>query len=92
MQVPQEALISTMQADQKYFCLTDKDGKLQPYFIFITNIESKDPNQIVEGNEKVVRPRLADAEFFFLQDQKQPLFAMTESLKTRVFQDQLGTI
>ena len=92
LQVPQEALISTMQADQKYFCLTDKAGKLQPYFIFITNIESKDPKQIVEGNEKVVRPRLADAEFFFLQDQKQPLFALTENLKTRVFQDRLGTI
>ena len=92
LQVPQEALISTMQADQKYFCLTDKNGKLQPYFIFITNIESKDPNQIIEGNEKVVRPRLADAEFFFLQDQKQPLFALTESLKNRVFQDKLGTI
>ncbi|MBU5617579.1 glycine--tRNA ligase subunit beta [Psychrobacter sp. TAE2020] len=92
LQVPQEALISTMQADQKYFCLTDKAGKLQPYFIFITNIESKDPNQIVQGNEKVVRPRLADAEFFFLQDQKQPLFALTENLKTRVFQDKLGTI
>ena len=92
LQVPQEALISTMQADQKYFCLTDKTGKLQPYFIFITNIESKDPNQIIQGNEKVVRPRLADAEFFFLQDQKQPLFALTESLKTRIFQDKLGTI
>jgi len=92
LQVPQEALISTMQADQKYFCLTDKTGKLQPYFIFITNIESKDPNQIIEGNEKVVRPRLADAQFFFLQDQKQPLFALTESLKNRVFQDKLGTI
>ncbi|MGO2505065.1 MAG: glycine--tRNA ligase subunit beta [Psychrobacter alimentarius] len=92
LQVPQEALISTMQADQKYFCLTDKAGKLQPYFIFITNIRSQDPNQIIEGNEKVVRPRLADAEFFFLQDQKQPLFALTESLKTRVFQDKLGTI
>lgn len=92
LQVPQEALISTMQADQKYFCLTDKNGKLQPYFIFITNIASKDPKQIIEGNEKVVRPRLADAEFFFLQDQKQPLAALTESLKTRVFQDQLGTI
>ncbi|MFP3455273.1 glycine--tRNA ligase subunit beta [Psychrobacter sp. SIMBA_152] len=92
LQVPQEALISTMQADQKYFCLTNKTGKLQPYFIFITNIESKDPNQIIEGNEKVVRPRLADAEFFFLQDQKQPLFALTESLKNRVFQDKLGTI
>ncbi|WP_182406962.1 glycine--tRNA ligase subunit beta [Psychrobacter sp. GP33] len=92
LQVPQEALISTMQADQKYFCLTDKDGKLQPYFIFITNIASKDPKQIIEGNEKVVRPRLADAEFFFLQDQKQPLSALTENLKTRIFQDQLGSI
>ena len=92
LQVPQEALISTMQADQKYFCLTDNDGKLQPYFIFISNIESKDPSQVVSGNEKVVRPRLADAEFFFLQDQKQPLFELTENLKNRVFQDQLGTI
>lgn len=92
LQVPQEALISTMQADQKYFCLTDNDGKLQPYFIFISNIESKDPSQVVSGNEKVVRPRLADAEFFFLQDQKQPLIEMAESLKNRVFQDKLGTI
>lgn len=92
LQVPQEALIKTMQADQKYFCLTDADGKLQPYFIFISNIESKDPSQVISGNKKVVRPRLADAEFFFLQDQKQPLFTLTESLKTRVFQDQLGTI
>lgn len=92
LQVPQEALISTMQADQKYFCLTDSDGKLQPYFIFISNIESKDPQQVISGNEKVVRPRLADAEFFFLQDQKQPLFTLTENLKNRVFQEQLGTI
>ena len=90
--VPQEALISTMQADQKYFCLTDKDGKLQPYFIFISNIDSKDKSQVIAGNEKVVRPRLADAEFFFLQDQKQPLFALTENLKNRVFQEKLGTI
>ncbi len=92
LQVPQEALISTMQADQKYFCLTDKDGKLQPYFIFISNIDSKDKSQVIAGNEKVVRPRLADAEFFFLQDQKRPLFALTENLKNRVFQDKLGTI
>lgn len=92
LQVPQEALISTMQADQKYFCLTDKEGKLQPYFIFISNIESKDPSQVVSGNEKVVRPRLADAEFFFLQDQKQPLIEMAENLKNLVFQDKLGTI
>lgn len=92
LQVPQEALISTMQADQKYFCLTDHTGKLQPYFIFISNIESTDPAQVIAGNEKVVRPRLADAEFFFLQDQKQSLSAWTEQLKTRIFQDQLGTL
>ncbi|MFA9486239.1 MULTISPECIES: glycine--tRNA ligase subunit beta [unclassified Moraxella] len=89
--VPQEALISTMQADQKYFCLT-KDGKLQPYFIFISNIDSKDKSAVILGNEKVVRPRLSDAEFFFLQDQKQPLFALSDNLKTRVFQEKLGTI
>lgn len=90
--VPQEALISTMQADQKYFCLTDKDGKLKPNFIFISNIDSKDKQAVIFGNEKVVRPRLADAEFFFLQDQKQPLFVLSESLKNRIFQDKLGTI
>ena len=59
--VPQEALISTMQDNQKYFCLVDANGKLQPYFITIANIESKDPPQIIQGNEKVVRPRLSDA-------------------------------
>ncbi len=62
-----------MQDNQKYFCLVNADNKLQPYFITVSNIESKDPTQIIEGNEKVVRPRLSDAEFFFLQDQKQPL-------------------
>ncbi|MFB6348816.1 glycine--tRNA ligase subunit beta [Moraxella sp. ZJ142] len=90
--VPQEALISTMQADQKYFCLTDEQGKLKPNFIFVSNIKSKNPEAVILGNEKVVRPRLSDAEFFFLQDQKQPLFALSESLKNRVFQDKLGTI
>lgn len=91
LSVPQEALISTMQADQKYFCLT-KDGKLQPYFIFISNIDSLDKSAVILGNEKVVRPRLSDAEFFFLQDQKRPLADFAETLKTRVFQDKLGTI
>ncbi|MCX2622865.1 glycine--tRNA ligase subunit beta, partial [Klebsiella pneumoniae] len=62
--VPQEALITTMQDNQKYFCLINAEGKLQPYFITVSNIESKDPTQIIEGNEKVVRPRLSDAEFF----------------------------
>ncbi|MDO4894617.1 glycine--tRNA ligase subunit beta [Moraxella sp.] len=90
--VPQEALISTMQADQKYFCLTDKNGKLLPYFIFISNIDSTDKQAVILGNEKVVRPRLADAEFFFLQDQKQPLSYFAQLLKNRVFQDKLGTI
>lgn len=90
--VPQEALISTMQADQKYFCLTDKDGKLKPNFIFISNIDSTDKQAVILGNEKVVRPRLADAEFFFLQDQKRPLIEFANTLKTRVFQDKLGTI
>lgn len=90
--VPQEALITTMQDNQKYFCLINSDHKLQPYFITVSNIESKDPKQIIEGNEKVVRPRLSDAEFFFLQDQKQPLASRSEKLANMVFQAQLGTL
>ncbi len=90
--VPQEALITTMQDNQKYFCLVNSDKKLQPYFITVSNIESKDPTQIIEGNEKVVRPRLSDAEFFFLQDQKQPLASRKEKLANMVFQAQLGTL
>ena len=81
-----------MQDNQKYFCLINAEDKLQPYFITISNIESKDPIQIIEGNEKVVRPRLSDAEFFFLQDQKQPLASRKEKLANMVFQAQLGTL
>lgn len=92
LDVPQEALISTMQADQKYFCLTGKDGKLKPHFVFISNIDSSDKHAVILGNEKVVRPRLADAEFFFVQDQKRPLAEFAQSLNTRVFQEKLGTI
>lgn len=92
LHVPQEALISTMQDNQKYFCLVDANDKLQPYFITVSNIESKDPTQIILGNEKVVRPRLTDAEFFFKQDQKQPLAARQEKLANRVFQAKLGTL
>ncbi len=92
LHVPQEALISTMQDNQKYFCLVDAKDKLQPYFITVSNIESKDPTQIILGNEKVVRPRLTDAEFFFKQDQKQPLAARQEKLANRVFQAKLGTL
>ncbi|AMK28651.1 glycine--tRNA ligase subunit beta [Pseudomonas mosselii] len=92
LEVPQEALITTMQDNQKYFCLLDSEGKLLPRFITVANIESRDPKQIVQGNEKVVRPRLTDAEFFFKQDKKQPLESFNERLKNVVFQAQLGTV
>jgi glycyl-tRNA synthetase beta chain len=90
--VPQEALITTMQDNQKYFCLLDANGKLLPRFITVANVESKDPAQIVSGNEKVVRPRLTDAEFFFKQDQRQPLEQFNQRLANVVFQAQLGTV
>ncbi|MEP1448384.1 MAG: glycine--tRNA ligase subunit beta [Paraglaciecola sp.] len=90
--VPKEALIYTMKDDQKYFPLLDGNGQLKSKFIFITNIESKDPQTIVSGNEKVIRPRLADAEFFFNTDKKQTLESRLESLKTVLFQKQLGTV
>ncbi|AOE82561.1 glycine--tRNA ligase subunit beta [Pseudomonas sp. TCU-HL1] len=90
--VPQEALISTMQDNQKYFCLLDANGKLLPRFITVANVVSKDPAQIISGNEKVVRPRLTDAEFFFKQDKKQKLEGFNERLKNVVFQAQLGTV
>jgi glycyl-tRNA synthetase beta chain len=80
LEVPQEALIITMQDNQKYFCLLDAEGKLLPRFITVANIESKEPEQIIHGNEKVVRPRLTDAEFFFKQDKKQPLASFNERL------------
>ncbi|WP_349975566.1 glycine--tRNA ligase subunit beta [Pseudomonas sp. WHRI 8519] len=92
LEVPQEALITTMQDNQKYFCLLDSEGKLLPRFITVANVESRDPKQIVSGNEKVVRPRLTDAEFFFKQDKKQPLETFNERLKNVVFQAQLGTV
>ncbi len=92
LEVPQEALITTMQDNQKYFCLLDANGKLLPRFITVANVESKDPTQIISGNEKVVRPRLTDAEFFFKQDKKQPLEAFNQRLANVVFQAQLGTV
>ncbi|ATG72430.1 glycine-tRNA synthetase subunit beta [Zobellella denitrificans] len=90
--VPAEALVHTMKGDQKYFPVYDADGRLLPTFIFVTNIESKDPSQIVSGNEKVVRPRLADAEFFFNTDRKAPLISRLEQLDHVLFQQQLGTV
>ncbi|THG82004.1 glycine--tRNA ligase subunit beta [Pseudomonas sp. A-1] len=92
LEVPQEALIATMQDNQKYFCLVDEGGKLLPRFITVANIESKDPAQIVAGNEKVVRPRLTDAEFFFKQDKKHALEDNNQRLANVVFQAQLGSV
>lgn len=92
LQVPAEALISSMKANQKYFHLVDEAGKLLPFFITLANIESKDPAQIIAGNEKVIRPRLADAAFFFDKDRQQPLEARIPSLKDIVFQQALGTL
>ncbi|MEI9747869.1 glycine--tRNA ligase subunit beta [Moellerella wisconsensis] len=92
LEVPSEALVYTMKGDQKYFPVYDKEGKLLPNFIFVTNIESSDPQQIISGNEKVVRPRLADAEFFFKTDRKQRLEDNLPRLETVLFQKQLGTL
>jgi glycyl-tRNA synthetase beta chain len=92
LQVPAEPLISTMKDNQKYFPLLDNNGKLQNKFIFVANIASKDPQQIISGNEKVVRPRLSDAQFFFNTDRKQKLADRLDSLKTVLFQQQLGTL
>ncbi|WP_105215192.1 glycine--tRNA ligase subunit beta [Pseudoalteromonas sp. T1lg22] len=90
--VPDEALIYTMKDDQKYFPLLDQDGNLINKFLFVSNIESKDPSVVIAGNEKVVRPRLADAQFFFETDKKKTLESRLESLGTVLFQKQLGTL
>ena len=92
LDVPAEALVYTMKGDQKYFPIYDKDGKLLPHFIFVSNINPEDPTAIIEGNEKVVRPRLTDAEFFFKTDLKQKLVDRLPRLETVLFQQQLGTL
>lgn len=90
--VPAEALVYTMKGDQKYFPIYDKAGKLLPHFIFVSNINPDDPTAIIEGNEKVVRPRLTDAEFFFKTDLKRRLEDQLPRLETVLFQQQLGTL
>ncbi|TQV65151.1 MAG: glycine--tRNA ligase subunit beta [Halothiobacillaceae bacterium] len=89
--VPKEALISTMQGNQRYFPLLDEAGELLPHFITVANIDSTDPAAVRMGNERVIRPRFSDAEFFWREDRKQPLSAQLDSLKTVVFQQRLGT-
>lgn len=92
LQVPSEALISAMQNHQKYFPVIDKNGNLLAHFITVANLVSKDPAQVKAGNERVIRPRLADAAFFWNQDRKQALAERAQQLRSMVFQQKLGTL
>jgi glycyl-tRNA synthetase beta chain len=89
--VPQECLILTMQTNQKYFALTDSAGKLRSRFLIVSNIETSDPQHIIGGNERVVRPRLSDAKFFFEQDKKKTLESRLPLLANVVYHNKLGT-
>ena len=91
LEVPQECLILTMKANQKYFPLLDAQGKLTNRFLVVSNIRPDDPSAVVQGNERVVRPRLADAKFFFDQDRKKTLESRVESLGKVVYHNKLGT-
>lgn len=90
--VPAEALVSSMKEHQKYFHVVNADGQLMPHFITVANIISKDPAQVIDGNERVIRPRLSDAAFFFETDKKTTLASKRERLQTIVFQAKLGTV
>ena len=90
--LPAEVLVTTMQENQKYFALFDQNGALLPHFISISNIESRQPEMVASGNERVIRPRFADAEFFFEQDRKLGLDAMRARLLSVVFQVKLGSL
>lgn len=92
LNVPQECLITTMEDNQKYFAVVDSNNKLMPHFITTSNIESKDVNKVSEGNERVIRPRFADAEFFWEQDKKNPLETRIEATHKILFQKELGTL
>jgi glycyl-tRNA synthetase beta chain len=92
LQLPREVLISTLQDHQRYFPVEDEQGRLLPCFITVSNIESRDPAKVREGNERVVRPRLADAAFFWDQDRKQPLACLRDGLNAVTFQAKLGSL
>ena len=92
LKVPSEALVYTMKGDQKYFPIYDADGKLLPKFAFVSNINPHDTSALISGNERVVRPRLSDAEFFFNTDRKQSLESFFSRLETIVYQKDIGTI
>lgn len=92
LELPPEALISSMEGHQKYFAVEAKDGKLLPHFITVSNIASQDPTQVIAGNERVILPRLSDAAFFWDTDRKRALAEHQDQLKTIVFQNKLGTV
>jgi glycyl-tRNA synthetase beta chain len=91
LKIPKDVLVTTMMEHQKYFPVIDSDGKLLPFFITVNNTPAKDPNVVARGNERVLRARLSDAQFFFEEDQKVPLDKHFEDLKNVVFQSSLGT-
>ena len=91
LEVPQECLILTMKANQKYFPLLDAQGRLTHRFLVVSNISPQDPSAVIGGNERVVRPRLADAKFFFDQDRKKPLESRVAGLAKVVYHNKLGT-
>lgn len=92
LEVPQECLILTMQTNQKYFALTDQNGKLRNRFLIVSNIETDTPQRIIDGNERVIRPRLSDAQFFFEQDKKKTLESRLPGLSNVVYHNKLGTL
>ena len=92
LEVPSEALVSAMKGHQKYFHVVDAQGRLLPHFITVSNIESRDPDVVRAGNERVIRPRLADAMFFWNQDRRLRLVERLEQLRTVVFQQRLGSL
>jgi glycyl-tRNA synthetase beta chain len=92
LELPAEVLIATMQDHQRYFPVRDPDGRLMPWFVTVSNIESSDPAQVIAGNERVVRPRLSDAAFFWASDRRQRLDSHCEALKRVTYQTQLGSL
>ena len=92
LEIPPEVLIETMQKNQKYFPVFGADGALLPYFITVSNIESREPELVRAGNERVIRPRFSDAMFFWEQDRKRPLAERQAALGQVIFQHQLGSV
>jgi glycyl-tRNA synthetase beta chain len=92
LSIPSEALVSSMKVHQKYFHLVDHQGTILPYFITVSNVGPNNPNHIIAGNERVIRPRLADAAFFYESDKKHNLASRNNALSTVIFQEQLGSV